>query len=230
MARVPEAEPVPSLPGAYLAFAPFAEPDPELLTAPERALFETFTGRKRRTEWFAGRLAARAALRCTGAGAVSILRADNGAPRLEGPHADQVELAITHGHGLAAAVATRKDAAFPHVGVDLVDASDQPRVEKIAYRVLKDHERDLCAEAPDLMRVCWGAREAVAKATRTGMFVYALTGVSVTGIEGERAEIDVPGVEVFFRFRDDGGVLVLAGASAEAVAAAQAVAAARENP
>ena len=40
--------------------------------------------------------------------------------------------------------------------------------------------------------MCWGAREAVAKATRTGMFVFALSGVWVVDFHGDRVEVNLP--------------------------------------
>jgi 4'-phosphopantetheinyl transferase EntD len=221
-AVIPLAEPAPGLPGAFFAAVPLApEVDPTLLTPQERSLFEQLPGAgHRRREWAAGRLAGRAALRASGAGAASILRDDNGAPRLVGPHADEVHLAITHGKRLAAAIATRRDGPWPTVGIDLVDAEDQARIERIAERFLKPCEHGLIAAEARAAMIVWGAREAVAKATRTGMFLFALSAVWVESIETEtgRISVNVPGMHLGYTALADGGVLVFAGASPVALA------------
>lgn len=225
------AEPVPGLDGAHFAVVEIAGPiDESRLTPAERALFAALPGEgRRRREWFAGRMAARAALRACGAGAASILRAESGAPRLSGPHAEQAFVAITHGQTRAAAVATRADGRWPSVGVDLVDATDLPRIQRIAKRVLKPAELALAAEGEERLLLAWGAREAVAKATRTGMFLFALTHAWLEAVDtaSGRLRVNVPGIEAGFRFLDDGSALVMAGADASALEHAARVVAAR---
>lgn len=242
--QVPVASPVPDLPGAFWAVVPLPEvPDPSPLTPAERTLFESFHTDRRRSEWLAGRLAARSALRAVGGGACSILRGPEGGPRLEGPGHEGVEVAITHGEGQAAAIATRKDAPWPFVGIDWVDARDAARIRRIAGRVLSPAEKALAEDRDLALQLAWGAREAVAKATRTGMFVYALahvclvafdeqTGiaeVSTLGPSEARGE-DPAGVRVRFRALEGGPLVVVAGVSSAARTEARRIAFRERGP
>ncbi|MCK6547873.1 4'-phosphopantetheinyl transferase superfamily protein, partial [Myxococcota bacterium] len=129
-----------------------------------------------------------------------------------------------HGRRVAAAVASRRGARFPAVGVDVVDREDEPRIQKIASRVLTAHEKALIGVDPRVALHAWGTREAVAKATSTGMFMFALAGAPLVGIDAATGRIttDLDGVEVAYQDTPDGGVLVLAGASKEAIERAQA--------
>lgn len=221
---VPDAHPVPELPGAWCAVTSFSEPDAGLLTAGERALFEQLPGPRRQREWFAGRLAARAALRAVGAGAASILRDERGAPVLEGPHAGHASVALTHGKGFAAAIAVGKDAPYPHVGIDWVDASDRARLARLDPRVLKPPERALVARDARTRLVCWGAREATTKATRTGMFAFGLSMVWLTEIDPAlvRPVLNLSGTRVTVRWQPDGAALVMLGLDPASFKAAQA--------
>lgn len=221
---VPDAYPVPELPGAWFAIAPFSEPDPKLLTAAERTLFAQLEAPRRRREWFAGRVAARAALRAVGAGATSILRDARGAPILEGPHAAQATVAITHGHRCGAAIAINRSAPYPHVGIDWVDARDEARLKRLSARVLKTPEQDLVARDARTRLVCWGAREAAAKATRTGMFAFGLTKVWLIDIDPSLVSpvLNLPGTRVTIRWQPDGAALVLLGLDQSSFDAAQA--------
>lgn len=217
--EIPLAQPVPGHPGASWAVLPIPEtPNLERLTTAERALFEQLSTDKRRREWWAGRAAARSALRAVGAGACSVLRHESGAPRLEGPGAERVSIAITHGKGFAAAIAAPLEGSHPHVGIDWVDASDAARIGKVAHRVLDATEQALCGDAPMALMLAWGAREATAKAAQTGMFVHALTGVHLRAIDPEAgtAQVDDPGVRIGFWPRDDGALVVCARMSVEA--------------
>ena len=223
---IPDAHPIPELPGAWYAVAPFSKPETALLTPAERALFEQLRGTRRPLEWFAGRLAARAALRAVGAGAASVLRDARGAPVLEGPHAEHARLAITHGRAFGAAIAVTKGVPHPHVGVDWVDASDQPRLARLAARVLKPSEQDLVARDARIRLICWGVREAAAKATRTGMFAFGLSKVWVTGVDVDLRQpvINLPGARVTVRWQPDGAALVMLGLTADAFETARAAA------
>lgn len=219
----------PNFPDARVALLDLAAVTvaPETLHTLERPLFEAMEateGRKR--EWFAGRCAARAASTALGFAEVATLRREDGAPRLEGPGADTLHVAITHGRRLAAAVATHATGRWPHVGIDVVDAEDLDRVLHVAKRVLTDDERARAASAPMHARLAWGAREAVAKATNTGMFVFALSGCWTVGVDEaeRRVDVNLGGIQVVYEPLDDGGVLVLAGASKGAYEAAQAAA------
>lgn len=222
---IPLAHPVPGFSGAFWASVPLPEAvETGVLTPTERDLFETFDNEKRRREWLGGRIAARAALRAVGAGACSVLRAENGAPQLVGRGADGVEVAITHGRARAAAVATPTDARLPHLGIDWVDREDAARIRRLTERVLSKEEQALCGGRDVRLQLAWGAREAVAKASRTGMFLFALSRVHLTSIDEDRgvAEVDVPGVRLGFRKTAEGALVVIAGMSGSARAAIQA--------
>ncbi len=232
---VPSAEPLQAFVGAWAAFRAIPrlrDVDPTLLTAPERALYEQLGSDRRRTEWWAGRMAARGALRAVGAGAASVLRAPNGAPTVSGPHAHQATVAITHGRRWAGAVATRIDGPTPHIGLDLVDVEDVPRVARVAPRNFRPPERTLMATDPRAGVLAWGSREAAAKATRTGMFAYALSEVAVTAVDAPSGTLTLsePGLDAAYKPSPDGGWLVFVRASPAAVARAQAVARARSAP
>ncbi len=152
----------------------------------EREVFEDFKHPKRRSEWLAGRICAKEALRslseeAPGATDIEILTDTEGAPVvrypgvLEGPR-----ISIAHSKGLAVAAAS--DCAS--VGID---------VEKVAYdvhrfqnkfcsvtevRLVRDEAGEL--EVPTLMRL-WVAKEAALKAARNGS--VPLTSLCVQGVE-----------------------------------------------
>ncbi|MEL6184295.1 MAG: 4'-phosphopantetheinyl transferase superfamily protein [Myxococcota bacterium] len=223
MRSVPLAAPVPGFPGAAWAVTEIVDRSPDFLSRSERTLFDTLQAPKRRREWLAGRAAARSALRALGGGAASVLRTDEGAPRLEGPGAERLEVAITHGRNHAAAVAAPLTGPFPHLGIDWVDAEDRVRLLRIAKRVLSPQERAQSEADPVALQVAWGAREAVAKATRTGMFAFALHGVRVTALDaaGGTAELDLEGSLSRFWVRPEGSVIVVAAVSGVTRARAQ---------
>jgi 4'-phosphopantetheinyl transferase EntD len=216
-----------------LGFEPFArvraalvpysiDLDRALLTEREREIFDAIpVGRdKRRREWWSGRIAAHEALEACGLSGISVLRDPEGRPIAEGAH-----VAITHGRTLAAAAAS----IDRHVGIDVLDPSDQQRLARIAERVLRGPEPELAKAHPqDGLRLIWGAREAVAKATHTGMFAFALTQVHATAIDrsSKRIETNRSGIEVSWVELEGGELLVLAAATDQAVREA---AAAQEN-
>ena len=210
---VPDALCVPEIPGAWYAIAPFSDPDPALLTTDERMLFEQLSGSHRPREWFAGRLAGRGALRAVGAGATSILRDERGAPLLYGPHANHAMVALTHGQSFAAAIAIPKAAPYPHIGIDWVDARDGARLERLSTRFLTSSERELSTRDPNIRLVCWGVREAAAKATLTGMFAFGLSRVWLTRIDPglEHPTINLPGARATVRWQPDGAALIMVG-------------------
>lgn len=211
------------LPGAQLAWQPLVgEPDPTQLTEAERSIFVALGPERRRLEWWAGRMAAQAALAACGAVGLSVLRSESGAPNLVGPGAERYSVAITHGRRQAAAIAVRKDAPYPFVGLDLVDPEDEARIQKISPRVFRESERALFAADPRGPRLGWAAKEAIAKATQTGMFVFALTRAWLVDLEPLRANLEE--VVLHGQALEDGSLLVVAGASAEAWAAARSVA------
>ena len=212
-------------PGAAVAVRTLDTPHVDRLTTAERALFEQIPAERaeRRAEWYAGRLAAHDALAACGhpeAARASVLRDPEGRPIVAG-----AQVAISHGRTIASAVAALPGAPWPHVGIDIVDPHDQTRLLRIAERVLRGPEPELARAHPqDGLRLIWGAREAVAKATHTGMFAFALTRVHATGIERDPRRITTnrPGIEVRWLTLDGGEILVVAGATDAAVGSAQA--------
>lgn len=236
MRDVPLAAPVPGFPGAAWAVTEIADRSPAFLSSAERTLFATMDAPKRQREWLAGRAAARSALRAVGGGGASVLREPEGAPRLQGPGADRLEVAITHGRDHAAAVAAPISGAYPFLGIDWVDVEDQVRLKRIAHRVLSPDEQRRCAEDPVALQIAWGAREAVAKATRTGMFAFALHGVRLAAVDRSEgwAELDLPGTLARFWVRPEGSVIVVAAVSAatrdRALASAEAARARGTDP
>ena len=232
---VPEAERLPAFSGVWVAFRALPSPeavDPNLLTDDERPLFDALATPSRRAEWWAGRMAARGALRAVGAGAASVLRAPNGAPLLYGPHAAQATVAITHGRRWAGAVAARVDGPTAHVGLDLVDAEDLPRVDRVAPRNFTPLERAHMSRDPRVGLLAWAAREAAAKATRTGMFAYALSLIHVTEVDAPAGTLTLnePGFDAAYTRSPDDGWLVFVRATADAHARAQTIARARNAP
>jgi 4'-phosphopantetheinyl transferase EntD len=209
-----------ALGGAALAtMAIGGEPDREGLEPPERTIFDTLKAEPRRREWWAGRMVAKAALAALGARPLAIAADPRGVPRLEGQGADRWFIAISHGRRLASAIAASAESPFPGVGVDIVDDEDRARIEKLEARVLTPHERALADVDRDARILAWGAREAIAKATATGMFAFALKGVSIQRIERAplsvggfgRIEVALEGAEILFEPLADGGILVAAG-------------------
>jgi 4'-phosphopantetheinyl transferase EntD len=193
-----------------------AHPDPAVLSDAERALFVTLGTERRRCEWWCGRVVARAALEELGARALSVVADDRGAPKIVGPSADSFFVSIAHGRRVAAAIAAASSAPYPFVGVDIVDPEDRPRLERLEGRVLTEDERLLAREDPDLRILAWAAREAVAKATSTGMFAFALKRIAVRNIDHATRVIDLGLPDVRGVFEPlDGGFIVLAGCSRE---------------
>jgi 4'-phosphopantetheinyl transferase EntD len=209
---IPRARPIAELPGLQLAEIEIGKADPSALTREERAIHDAISAPVRRAEWLAGRLCARGALRALGAGAASVLADERGAPMLKGIGADRVHLSITHGRRLAAAVASSLDGLWPRCGVDLVDEEDGRRLEKLEQRVFDAGEIALACGDPRRRMILWGAREAIAKATSTGMFAFGLHEIRVEAIEEGRAQTSWEGAEVRFWPRE-GGILVVAAAS-----------------
>jgi 4'-phosphopantetheinyl transferase EntD len=141
-----------------------------------------------------------------------------------------MSVAISHGLRDAAAIAATIDGPWPHVGIDLLDPEDGPRLERLSTRVFSPEERALLGGEPLRRMLGWGAKEAVAKATSTGMFAFALDRVRVVAIDEAqgRARTNLDGVEILFEPHGD-GLLVLAGVTGARRDAARAEAAERRR-
>ena len=225
------------VPGVVWASVPIPEAVPggedwARLPPAEAAYGRGLKGDKRRREWFAGRSAARAVLRALGAPDAALLPDDEGAPVLHDPdpaRVEDLEVSLSHGGRWALCAGHRRAKDGFRLGVDLVDDADAVRAARVLDRHLADGERGLLAGLPDdgararAAALMWGAREAVAKATRTGMFAFALLDVHVTALDLDagRLEVDYPGCALGVRHLLPGTTLIWATVAAEAAKAAQ---------
>ncbi|HJK99467.1 MAG TPA: 4'-phosphopantetheinyl transferase superfamily protein [Polyangiaceae bacterium LLY-WYZ-14_1] len=201
-------------------------PDPSDLLEPERTYGLTLRGERRRREWYAGRRAARAVLNALGGPEVTLLPDDEGAPVPAGPNAEGLEVSLTHGASWALCAGHRRPRGEPHLGIDLVDDADGRRAARVLGRHLTERERALLEADPDAAALLWGAREAVAKATRTGMFAFALLDVAVETLDRARSTLTVgyPGCDLVFGRWVSGATLIRARVTEAATAAAQSAA------
>jgi 4'-phosphopantetheinyl transferase EntD len=153
--------------------------DLDALVPAERAEAERLgLGEHRRAEWRAGRLAAHGALVLllgdAGAAGLCIVRADDGAPQVEGA---DVALSLSHGKKFAVAAAGR----VARLGIDLCEIARAPNVERIAGRFLHADERSL-PRTPADWALLWALKEAAAKALRRGLFDGGLAGSRVVSL------------------------------------------------
>lgn len=198
------------------------------LTPAERTAVADLPSASRRTEWIAGRVAARAALAELHPGPMSVLRARNGAPDVVGPDAPALRVSITHSRHLALAIAGPPGPEG--LGIDLMEPSDRPRIERVLFRFQKPDEARILQGGPGPF-VAWGARESVAKATRTGMFRFAMFQVHVTGFDPELGDVQIGLSGYRIRWCEfEGRHLVVAQASSEACARAREMAAPEPDP
>lgn len=132
---------------------------------------------------------------------------------------------VTLAHDRKAAVAAGYSKAGPQIGIDLVDEDDAGRIHRIQDRVLSPAERVLASGEPRAFLLAWGTREAVAKATRTGMFAYALERVHVLHIDWAKKtlETNLPGVTVAFE-AIQGSYVVIAAVESRTVEEARRIA------
>ncbi|MBK8013524.1 MAG: 4'-phosphopantetheinyl transferase superfamily protein [Deltaproteobacteria bacterium] len=206
--------------------------DPSSLLEAERRLFDELASPRRRREWCAGRLAAHDALVSAGAGPLAILRDHRGAPELAPPtsgdpeddaaaRARQYRVAISHGRRLAGAVVGPAHHGCFHLGLDIIDPEDVDRLTRLEKRVFSPFEIALGKQRGprEVYRVAWGAREAIAKATRTGMFAFALTHIRLADLTETTAEVELQGgIRVSHMKTPDDEVVVIAAVSEEAFA------------
>lgn len=141
-----------------------------LLTPAEQEIFDKFSYLKRKTEWLAGRVAAKYCLHQLLATEVSpcwwrrysILADSHGRPRFEREPADcpETTISISHSHGYAAALACREGSC----GVDIQQLT--PKLINVAERFACEEELALIdPQLAPLTRLglIWTAKEAVKK-------------------------------------------------------------------
>jgi 4'-phosphopantetheinyl transferase EntD len=216
MAERVRVRPFPGWDDHWLAWADLAGSwTPADLVPDERPLLEHIPEGRRRREFVAGRMAARAALARFVDAPWAVLRSDEGAPLPHGPEAERALLSISHSR--SAAVALVGPAQAGGLGIDLMEAADGPRIQRVLGRFQSPDEA-LRLRGPEGPFVAWGAREAVAKATRTGMFRFAMFRVNVTDFDPRtgRVEVGRPGMRLrWWAFA--GHHAVAATASSEAI-------------
>ena len=165
---IPTVDPgLPDVEGVVFAAVEVAEadPDPAWFTDDERAQAEAFPADKRRTEWLAGRLAAKAA--CVSVDSelgpldVTVVNEETGKPVLHVRGAPAAStLSITHRDGLA--IAALGDA----IGIDLETIEE--RSGAFDEQAFNDAEKALAA-TPQGAACVWAAKEAVFKRLGTGL-------------------------------------------------------------
>ncbi|MFP5501786.1 MAG: 4'-phosphopantetheinyl transferase family protein, partial [Candidatus Sericytochromatia bacterium] len=175
-------------------------PDPELparaeglLTAAEREALALYTFPKRRRDWLLGRLAGKEALsRATGGDwqpeAITVSRHESGGPDFSGPDGRLAgwRLSISHGHGLAAGLATPEPSG---VDLELFRA-----VEPGGWRFFLTEEERKWLEGEPLGAqgeiLVWALKEAAYKAIRGS--VRSVLELPVREAGGGRAVLDSP--------------------------------------
>lgn len=225
--QLPVAESVPGFAGAFFALVRIQQP-PELslLHPEERRVWASLASEARRREWWSGRVAARSALAAIGGANAWVLSDERGVPTLHGPGADQRLVSISHGRRWSVAMAMPRAETVAGVGVDLVEPEDLVRLDKLRHRVFTEAERSHLARHDQGLAAAWGAKEALAKATATGMWAFAMGGVSLVGFEPESGAllVDVAGAQLTERRLEDGSILVFAAASPELLKHARSIA------
>ncbi len=144
---------------------------------------------KRQADRIAGRVAAKRAIQAlTGSdfADITITNLESGQPVAEVAGMPGPAISITHGGGLAVAVAR----TVGRVGVDLERIV--PRHPAFAQDWFGANERALLGDAPEALTAGWTVKEAVLKALGTGMALSPLD-VEVTLLTADRAEVSLHG-------------------------------------
>ena len=136
----------------------------------ERKALEGFAVQKRREEWLAATLAAKAALRAAGDArpwpAMQVLRGEDGAPL------DHGRLGLTLSHAGGVAIAHVFDATAERAGIDVEVVEERsPAFEEEAFT---PEERAALPAGPQraaAVAISWAAKEAVLKALGVGLSV-----------------------------------------------------------
>jgi 4'-phosphopantetheinyl transferase EntD len=171
----------------------------------ERSIMHALKTEQRRREFRAGREAARRALAALGGRNCAVLPDDEGAPKVWSS-GQPTSFGISLSHGGRRAFALAWSGPDWSGGIDWVSEDDRHRTQAVMRRWAQPEETEWLAHAhgPALL---WGAREAMAKATRTGMFVFGLRQVHVIGIEAGRMQVNWTGADLRWFERDDGVVV-----------------------
>ncbi|MGH3781359.1 MAG: 4'-phosphopantetheinyl transferase superfamily protein [Pseudonocardiaceae bacterium] len=174
--------------GWYLIQDPWPDPATRelfmrrYLSAAEQVDYQRRTPRAAR-QWLLGRVAVKDAVRQwlwdAGAGPVfpaevTISNDASGRPRVAGPFDEPPEVSLAHAGSLAAALVGGPDRCPSGVGIDIeqITYRDEPTVATIltdAERRLVDAQSSSVAERASWVTRFWTAKEAVAKATGTGL-------------------------------------------------------------
>lgn len=228
MLRLPSVHPVPGLPGARFSLVRLQQPlELGLLHPEEQRHFRTLSTDARRREWWGGRVAARSVLHTMGVGDSWVESDPRGVPTVRGADVGTHLVSISHGRRWSVAMVMPSREAVGGVGVDVVEPEDLVRLRRIERRVWTDDERARFADEGLALGVAWGAKEALAKATATGMWAFAMRHVSLVALEPERGlvEVSLPGAQLSMHRLEDETLLVFAAASPALVERARAVAA-----
>lgn len=206
--------PLPGFSGHHWAWADLSLSwSAEGLSPLEQALAAQIPPGRRRTEFVAGRWAAHHALAAWLHPVPPVGRSAEGAPRLVGD-GPPTRLSISHSRTAAVAAAGPGPGGL---GIDLMDPADGARIPKVLGRFQSQAEARLL-RGPEGPFVAWGAREAVAKATETGMFRFAIFQVHVTDFDPSTGKVDVEPAGMQVRWMTVGGHhVVVADASPAAV-------------
>jgi phosphopantetheinyl transferase len=174
-------------------------PAERALSPVERARLATFGAESRTAEFLAGRIALRRAIAehaSIEGDRVGIATFEDGAPYAVDVTGAPLPLALSLTHARSTAIAIAAHRRWPTdaagIGVDLVDASDAPRIRATAARSFpRPLERALALRDDRAALVAWSLKEAVGKAFRIGMLEgRGLERIEVLGIEPPRVSVD----------------------------------------
>ena len=161
----------------------------DLLTRAERrCLANARFGAPRRTEWIAGRVAARRTL-CRLLGddgrSVSVVSASNGAPRAVGR--PDLAISLSHDGAWVAVAMTRRQGRQARVAIDLCDARHHDRVRRLLDRLSIDG-----IHAPLSPCATWAALECVLKLR--GLGIASLLDARLGLSHGEASTAQISGL------------------------------------
>jgi|CXWL01.1.fsa_nt_gi phosphopantetheinyl transferase len=163
-------------------------PKPRALSPKEQAIIDEMPWPHRRSEWLAGRAAAKSLLEAAWGFApetVEILPLESGAPRLwiSGQERTDLHLNISHTHGYAVAACAKEP-----VGIDVCDDDDGRRLPRIARRVMSEGEAEACGafESVQSQAAVWAVKEAGLKLRIGGVFQPGARSVRIESLAPPR--------------------------------------------